>query len=189
MSVFGHLLVVAVIGVVFRWLWKSSVNQRASTEPGRTIFPPTRAIRILGITLGVAFTVFFVWSWFAARKPGEGWVPYLFLGFVALSLFINPPVLSIEVDGIVSRSWLGREKKIRWEEVASLSYNTGNRQFTARSKDGRKITHAGFNAEPALFQYEIRERTRLPMKVTKPGTWKTQTYEVPYEEYEEFETE
>jgi hypothetical protein len=54
--------------------------------------------------------------------------------------------LSIEVDGIGSRSWLGREKKIRWEDVASLRYNTGNRLFTICAKNGCKITHAGFNA-------------------------------------------
>ncbi len=185
----GHILVVVVIGVVFRWLWKSALAERASNEPGRTVFPPTRAIRILALTLGVAFTALFLWAWFAARKPDEWWVPYLFLGFVALSLCIYPPVLSIEVDGIVSRHWFGREKKIRWEDVVALSYNIGNRQFTVRANDGRKITHAGFNAEPALFQHEIHRRTRLVMKVKRPGTWKAQTYEVPYEEPDATETE
>ena len=88
------------------------------------------------------------------------------------------------MDGIGSRSWLGREKKIRWEDVTSLRYNTGNRQFTVCANDGRKITHAGFNAEPGLFQNEIQKRTRLPMKLTRPGTWKAETIEVPYEEVE-----
>ena len=132
----------------------------------------------------VRLTCLFLWSWFAVRKPDEWWVPYLFLGFVALSLCIYPPVLSIEVDGIGSRSWLGREKKIRWEDVTSLRYNTGNKQFTVCANDGRKITHAGFNAEPGLFQNEIQKRTRLPLKLTRPGTWKAETIEVPYEEVE-----
>ena len=121
------------------------------------------------------------------RKPDEWWVPYLFLGFLALNLCIYPPVLSIEVDGIGSRSWLGREKKIRWEDVTSLRYNTGNKQFTVCANDGRKITHAGFNAEPGLFQHEIQKRTRLPMKLTRPGTWNSETIEVPYEEVETVE--
>src|SRR5690349_3999433 len=158
MGVLRHLLILLVIGVVLRWLWKSSINERASVEAGRTVFPPTRAIRILLIFLSVAFTTFFLWSWFAARKPDEWWVPYLFLGFLVLNLFIYPPVLSIEIDGIGSRSWMGREKKIRWEDVASLRYNTGNKQFTVCAKDGRKITHAGFNAELGLFQNEIQKR-------------------------------
>ena len=184
MGVLRHLFILAVFAVVFRWLWKSSVNERASVESGRTFFPPTRTIRILVVLLAVAFTSFFLWSWFAVRKPDEWWVPYIFLGFLALTLFIYPPVLSIEVDGIMSRSWLGSEKKIRWEDIASLRYNTGNKQFTVCANDGRKINHLGLNAEPSLFQHEIQKRTRLPLKVTKPGTWKAETFEVPYNEFE-----
>jgi hypothetical protein len=179
-----HLLILAVLGLVFRWLWKSSLNEHASVEEGRMLFPPTRAIRILVIFLGIAFTSFFIWSWFAVRKPDEWWVPYLFLGFLALDLCIYPPVLSIGVDGIASRSWLGREKKIRWEDVSTLRYNTGNRQFTVCANDGCKINHAGFNTAPGQFQHEIRERTRLPLQVTRPGTWKSEIIEVPYEEVE-----
>ncbi len=179
-----HLLIVVVIGVVFRWLWKSSLNEHASVEAGRTVFPPTRAIRILAVFVGLAFTSLFLWSWFAVRQPAEWWVPYLFLGFLALFLLVYPPVLSIEVDGIGSRSWFGREKKIRWEDVAGLHFNTGNRQFTVRASNGRKITHAGFNADAGLFQAEVRRRTRLPLKITQPGTWKSETFEVPYEEFE-----
>lgn len=184
MGLLRHLFTVVVIGIVFRWLWKSSPDERASFKAGRTVFPPTRAIRVLVVVLGVAFTALFLWSWYSARKPDEWWVPYLFLGFLALSLFIYPPVLSIEVDGIGSRSWWGGEKKIRWEDVASLQYNTGNRQFVVCANDGRKISHGGFNVEPGQFQDEIRTRTRLPLKLTRPGTWKTETIEVPYEEVE-----
>src|SRR5947199_239153 len=142
MAALRHLLMVVVIGVVFRWLWKSSLNEHASVEAGRTVFPPTRAIRILAVFFGVAFTSLFLWS------------------------------------------WMGREKNIRWEDVASLRYNTGNKQFTVCANDGRKITHAGFNAEPGLFQHEIQKRTRLAMKITRPGTWNSETIEVPYEEVE-----
>lgn len=184
MGALRHLVVVVVVGFVLHWLWKSSLNERASVEDGHTVFPPSRAIRILTIFLGVAFASLFLWSWFALRKPDEWWVPYLFLGFLALALCVYPPVLSIGVDGIGSHSWLGREKKIRWEDVTSLRYNTGNKQFTVCANNGRKITHAGFNAEPGLFRHEIHKRTRLPMKVTRPGTWKAEIFEVPYEEVE-----
>ncbi len=95
-----------------------------------------------------------------------------------------PPVLSIEVDGIGSRSWFGRERKSRWEDVASLHFNTGSRQFTVRAGDGRQISHAGFNADPGLFQDAVHSRTRLPMEITRPGTWKSETFEVPYEDFE-----
>ena len=100
MGALRHLLIVVVIGVVFRWLWRSSLNERASVEAGRTVFPATRAIRIFAVFIGVAFISLFLWSWFAVRKPDEWWVPYLFLGFLAIPLGIYPPVLSIEVDGV-----------------------------------------------------------------------------------------
>jgi hypothetical protein len=176
-------LIPAVLAVVFRWLWISSLTERANIDAGRTIFMPTRAIHILIVLSGLAFTSLFLWSWLALRKPDEWWVPYLFLGFLALDLCIHPSVLSIEVDGIGSRSWWGREKKIiRWEEVATLHYNTGNKHFIVRANDGRKITHGGFNTDQSLFVHKIHKRTRLPMKVTRPGTWKSETVEVPYEE-------
>jgi hypothetical protein len=153
---------VVVIGVVCRWLWKSSLNEHAGVEAGRANFPPTRAIRILVVFVGVAFTSLFLWSWFAVRKPDEWWVPYLFLGFLALSLCIYPPVLSIEMDGFGSRSWLGHEKKIRWEDVISLRYNTGNKQFTVCANDGREITHAGFNPNLACFRTRFRSARVCP---------------------------
>lgn len=184
MEMIRHFVIVVVIGIVFRWLWKSSANERVRREAGSALFPPTRAIRILAVTCGVAFTVLFVWSWLAVKQKDELWVPYVFLGLVVLSMFMCPPVLSIEVDGIRSRSWLSREKKIRWEDVASLRYNVGNKVFNVSGNDGGKISHAGFNAQPRLFQREIQKRTRLPIKVTRPGTWKSETVEVPYDEVE-----
>ena len=177
-----HLLILAVIAIVFRWLWTSSFTERANFEAGRTLFPPTRTIRILMVVCGIAFTTLFLGSWFAVRKPDEWWVPYLFLGFLALDLCIYPAILSIEVDGIVSRHWFAGEKKIHWEDVASLHYNTGNKQFVVLSRDGKKISHGGFNVDQAVFVHQIHERTRLSMKVTQPGTWKSETFEVPYEE-------
>lgn len=175
-------LIAVVLALVFAWLWRSAASEKAKVEFGRKIFPPTRAIRMFRLVAGLVFTALVIWSFHAARKPEEWWVPYLFLGFLSLVAFVCPPVLSIEVDGIASRTWFGREKKIRWEDIASLHYNTGNKQFTVRDNGGGKITHTGFNADPSTFQNEVRKRTRLPMKVARPGTWKTETVEVPYEE-------
>jgi hypothetical protein len=191
MRALSHLLTAAVLAVVLRWLWNSSNIEQAKLEAGRQLFPPTRAMRILTLCGGVVFTTLFVWSRLALRQPAEWWVSYLFLGFLALFLLVYPPVLSIEMDGIGSHTWFGREKKIRWEDVASLHFNTGNRQFTVRASDGRKITHAGFNADADLFRVEVRRRTRLPLKITEPGTWKSEKFEIPYREFEaeEFEEE
>jgi Bacterial PH domain len=182
MDALRHVLTAAVLALVLRWLWKSSSIEKAREESGRKIFPPTRAIRIVMPLTAVLFTAMVILSSMFLREPRNWWVPYFFLGFALLPIFAYPPVLTIEVDGVASRAWFGREKKIRWEEIASLHYNTGNKQFTVRASDGRKITHGGFNADANLFRQEIQRRTRLPLKVAQPGVLKAQTVEVPYQE-------
>jgi hypothetical protein len=184
MGAFRHILTAAVLTLVFRWLWISSTRERATVESGRKIFSPTRAIRLLASSVGIFFAILLIWSSYSVRRPDEWWVPYLFLVFLTLVPFMYPPVLTIEVDGIASRTWFGSERKIRWEDVASLYYNTGNNQISVRDNRGRKITHCPFNVDGAMFLNEIRERTRLPLKISRPGTWKTETIEVPYEEIE-----
>jgi Bacterial PH domain len=182
MDAFRHVLIAVVLALVFAWLWRSASIQKAKLEPGRTIFPPARAIKILAAVFAIAIVALIIWTSYIARKPDEWWVPYAFLGFLVLVPLMYPPVLSIEVEGIGSRYWFGREKKIRWEDVASLHFNTGNKMFVVRDRLGGKIAHSGFNADPELFRQEIQKRTRLPLKVARPGTWKTETVEVPYEE-------
>lgn len=170
------------LALVFRWLWKAGQAERAALESGRKIFPPTRAIRVLASVCATFFASLAVASAYSIHNPAEWWVPYMFLPFLALAAFMIPPVLTIDVAGVESRWWFGREKQIRWEEIASLQYNDGNRQFTVKSKDGRKITHGGFNVDQPQFQVEVMERSRAPLRVARPGVWKTHYTEFPYEE-------
>ncbi len=39
----------------------------------------------------------------------------------------NYAVLTVETDGVGSRSWFGNEKKLRWEEISTLHYNAGSK--------------------------------------------------------------
>jgi len=182
MDALRHVLTAVVLALVLRWLWKSSRMEKAREESGRKIFPPTRAIRIVMLLGGVLFIAMAVFSVIFLREPRNWWVPYFFLAFALLPVLAYPPVLTIEVDGVASRAWFGKEKKIRWEDIASLQYNTSNKQFTVRATDGRKITHGGYNADADFFRQEIQRRTRLPLKVARPGLVKMETVEVPYEE-------
>ncbi|HWY70049.1 MAG TPA: PH domain-containing protein [Terriglobales bacterium] len=182
MDALRHVLTAVLLALVLNWLWKSSRTGKAKEEAGRKIFGPTRAIQIVTVLCGIVFTGLVIGSAVALRKPNEWWVPFLFVAFLAMVPFMYPPVLTIDVDGVSSRAWYGSEKKIRWEDMASLHYNTGNKQFTIRSNDGRKVTHAGFNADADGFKKAVQSHTRLPLKIAQPGTWKTETIEVPYEE-------
>jgi len=179
-DILNGVLTLTVLSLVFRWLWKSTSVEKAAIEPGRKIFPPTQAIRILASLVAIVFAVLVVVSSYSIHKPEERWVPYVFLALLGLAPFMIPPVLTIDVPGLESRTWFGTETKIFWEEIASLHYNEGNKQFTVRSRDGLKISHGGFNVDGPTFLAEIRERTRLPLKIARPGIWKTKTVELPY---------
>ncbi len=170
------ILVAVLQGLVFLWLRKRAATEEARIEAGCTTFPPILELRILMSIAAIVLVALVVLSCLSLRRPEQRWVPYIFLGFLALVPFGYPPALTLEVDGIGSRNWFGYEKKIRWEEVASLHYNIGNRQFTVRGIDGCKITHA-FNADGAMFRNEIQKRTRLSMKVARPGIWNEVQYE------------
>src|SRR5262245_65751400 len=123
MDALRHVLIVVVLALVFGWLWRSASIQKAKLEPGRTIFPPAPAIKILAAVFAIAIVALVIWTSYIARKPDEWWVPYVFLGFLVLVPFMYPPVLSIEVEGIGSRYWFWEEKTIRREDVDSLRLN------------------------------------------------------------------
>jgi len=70
-------------------------------------------------------------------------------------------------------------ERISWEEFASLHYNFSSKYFTVRDSDGRKIVDTAFHAEGPMFMNKVRERTRLPMKITRPGALKRKAIELP----------
>jgi hypothetical protein len=113
MGLLHYLITSALLALVLRWIWKAASSEKARLEPGRQVFPATTAIRVLLIVFAVLFVALAVASAFLAHKPGSWWVPYLFLGFALLVLLGYPPVLTIEVDGVASRTWFGKEKKLR----------------------------------------------------------------------------
>jgi hypothetical protein len=184
-NIVRHAITVTMLSLVLRWLWKASASSNAQLESGNYVFPPPRAVRLLMLLVGVVFAALSLVSLYFLDRSGGRWALGFFLGFLLLVMLSYPPVLSIEVDGVRSRTWYGREKKLRWEEISALQYNVGNRCFTVRGVDGCKITHSGFNADAVFFREEIQRRTRLPMRVKRPGVWKPEIVEVGFNETED----
>src|SRR5262249_2437819 len=135
--------------------------------------------RFLVVLFLATFSAAVVGSSLLLRRPSQWWVPYMFIGFLFMVPLLYPPVLTIEIDGLTSRTWYGHEKKIRWEDVVSLSYHLGKKHFNVRAADGRKIIHSPFNSDQDLFITEVRKHTRLPVRISHP--WSTRTTELPYE--------
>src|SRR5262249_20544521 len=176
------IVVLAVHALILLWLWRRSPAANATFESGRMIFRPIAESRFLVVLFLAAFSAAVIGSSLLLRRPSQWWVPYMFIGFLFMVPFLYPPALTIEVDGVTSRTWYGHENKIRWEDVASLTYHLGKKHFTVRAADGRKIIHSPFNAEQDLFISEVRKHTRLPMKISHP--WSARRTDLPYEEVE-----
>jgi len=66
----------------------------------------------------------------------------------------------------------GRRAALAWSDVASLEFNTGNRNTMVIGKNGAKICHSGLHLDQGRFEEEVKRRTGLPMKVIRPVTWK-----------------
>src|SRR5215470_1209860 len=173
------LLLLVVHGYVFLWLRKWKPTPKSEFASGRTTFSPSSEIRFFFIVLTAMVAGLLVWC-SISLEPREWWLPYACLGILLLMPFLCPKVLTIAVEGIESRTLLGSVKRIRWEKVSALEYNTGNKYFTVLDKNGLKIVHTFFHVDGNLFQTLVRERTRLPTKVTLRGFWKRRTVNLHY---------
>src|SRR5215471_14589663 len=129
------ILVLAVHALILLWLRRRSPAANATFESGRMIFRPIAESRFLVVLFLATFSAAVIGSSLLLRRPSQWWVPYMFIGFLFMVPFLYPPVLTIEVDGVTSRTWYGREKKIRREDVASLNYHLGKKHFTVRAAD------------------------------------------------------
>jgi Bacterial PH domain len=181
-AIFREALIAITLTLTLRWLWRTSASSKAQVESASYVFPPTRAVRFLLILFGALFATFVIISLHFIDTRGGLIAACFFLGFLLLVILSFPPVLRIEVDGVSSRSWYGREKKLRWEDIASLHYNLGNKYFTVRTAGGGKITHSGFNADARFFRNEVQRRTHLPIQVRQPGLGTVETIEVGVDE-------
>jgi hypothetical protein len=173
------LLLVMVHVLVFLWLRKWRPTAKTESQSWRATFRPSPEIRIFFIVLTASVAALLIWC-FISLGPSEWWLPYACLEILLLIPFLYPRVLTITVEGIESRTLLGSVKKLRWENVAALEYNAANRHFAVLDKDGLKMVHTLVHVDGNLFQILVRERTRLPTKVTLRGFWKRRTVSLRY---------
>lgn len=89
---------------------------------------------MLVVLLAVAFTSFFLWSWFAIRKPDEWWVPYLFLGFLKVQVLNSPTqtpyfanVYTLRLhnwQGAHTKKWFDQRQEYRRPSIGRSSVQT-----------------------------------------------------------------
>ncbi len=176
-----HALTAIVIAIVLRWLYGAAAKEKPGFESGLTKFAPSKAVKALMGICVVGFGAAAIASAYAlSGKPGW-WASLLFLGFALLGAVGMPPVITIDDRGVTSTHWFGKTTCIPWNEITSLEYNIANKTFTVRSKSS-KIQHTGFHIGSQQFRDAVQRRTKLPMKMKSPGTWRSNVTEIPYTE-------
>ena len=171
---------VLIVHVAWRfWLRTRPTVRKANPDAGRTVFQPMQEIRAFFLLTAFLIVCFFAYCW-SSCEPRERWLGYVCFGLLLGLAFLYPRTLVIDMQGLVSRHWLGREKCIRWEDVAELHYVMDKRSLKVRDKENRTIVHRIFHPEPVRFRDFVRERTRLPLKITHRRSLKSRTIELPY---------
>ena len=69
---------------------------------------------------------------------------------------------------------------MRWEDVTELDYAMHKNSLTLMDRENRRIVHHLIHPEPLLFRNTVRERTRLPLKITHRKSLKQKTIALPY---------
>ena len=178
--VFAVPFLVLIVHAAWRlWLRTRPIVRKANPDAGRTVFQPMQEIRAFFLLTALLILCFFAYCW-SSCEPRERWLEYVSFGLVLGLAFLYPRTLVIDMQGVVSRHWLGREKIIRWEDVAELHYAMDKRSLEIRDRENRTIVHRIFHPEPVTFRDFARDRTRLPLKITHRRSLKSRTIELPY---------
>jgi hypothetical protein len=173
------IFVMFVHALVYLWVRKRSRLRPAVADSGRLRFLPVFESRVLMALAVVTLAGATALSRALLQSPGQRWVTYLFVLLLVTVPLTYPPVLILDEDGISSRTWYGSETKIQWSEIVTLEFRLGKKHFVVGSNRG-SIVHTPYIADQPLFMSEVRERTRLPMKVFWPGFWRTKSADLPY---------
>jgi hypothetical protein len=169
MSRLSTLLICIAVPAILRWVYTRPAAGKAVLEGDSIVFPESIMVPIIRWSGLVLFSTAAFASWTYAKSLLGA---LIFGGFALLSAFARGDSIIINREGISGASTWGRRAALAWSDIASLEFNTGNRNTMVIGKNGTKICHSGFHLDQGRFEEEVKRRTGLPMKVIQPGTWK-----------------
>jgi hypothetical protein len=89
-----------------------------------------------------------------------------------MSFFCRAIPIVATAEGISGPSIWTRRTFILWSQVKEIEFNKGSRVTKVVGINGSKVYHSGFHADPERFRQELKQRTKLPLKVVEPGSLK-----------------
>jgi hypothetical protein len=169
MSSLSTLLICIAVPAILRWVYTRSAAGKAILEGDSIVFAESIVVPIIRWGGLVLFSTAAFASWTYAKSL----LGTLIFGcFALLSVFARGDSIVLDNEGISGASTWGRRAALAWSDVASLEFNSGNRNTMVIGKNGAKVCHSGFHLDQGRFEEEVKRRTGLPMKVIQPGTWK-----------------
>jgi hypothetical protein len=162
-------IICLVVPALLRWIYNRSARGTAIITQDSVSFPESKLVPIIRWSGLVLFSAAAFASWtYGLSLLATG----IFAGFALLSIFARGEAITVNSEGISGASIWGRSASLKWSDVASLEFNTGNRNTMVIGKDGARICHSGFHLDQPRFEAEVKRRTGLQVKVIQPGTWK-----------------
>ncbi|MGA7857393.1 MAG: hypothetical protein WCA11_05685 [Terracidiphilus sp.] len=132
------------------------------TESGRIEFLPNRR-SYWGIYVIIAVLSYPIAAGFiSAVGSGTGaWLVSLCMGFILLLLISFPGSIILTAEGLEQNYWVGRRKRIAWNDVVGFEIDKKGKKVTIRAKNGPKIVHTR--------QLPDRERLMTELEIHCPG--------------------
>ena len=121
------------------------------------VFTASGVKAVYGAGAALALGLFLV----LADEGEPAWMWSIPLFFLIVFLGAWPADIVLDEEGVLQRSWWGRETRIRWCDVASALYRSGDGSTFIFGYDGSEIRHTGYHAAPARYQAEVKKRGAL----------------------------
>jgi len=125
---------------------------------GRVEFPPNWIIVwasvLIDLRMGIIAAEFLMNG---VEKPLEFMTGALLGLAVLVPFFVLPGTIVVSGEGIEQASWLGKNKRIRWEAIAKVSGGVKDRQVTITARDKTRIVHSHFLADRPRLLLELKQ--------------------------------
>ena len=169
MSNFAAPLISFSVAAILRGIYNRSARATAVIAGDSISFPESKIVPVIRWSGLLLFSAAAFASWTYGRSL---LATVVFAGLALISIFARGEAITVNSGGISGASTWGRSASLKWSDVGSLEFNTGNRNTMVIGNNGAKICHSGFHLDQPRFEAEVKRRTGLRMKVIQPGTWK-----------------
>jgi hypothetical protein len=140
-------------------LFSSAARARARRTAGSTIYDVTLAGRLIFTAAIVIIGGLIV----AVLVDGDDWrITLLLAPFLVLCLAGIPGSIRVDpANGVSTRRWYGRTRRIAWREVIDVRGPDGIGQVIVSGANGQKIVHTGLHAGAAAFRRQVLQYARV----------------------------